>query len=65
MSANVAVICGIVLSVCTVFGCIFFVPLIYREISLINEEVALEVSEFNVSISLLYKYCSCVKCLLC
>lgn len=49
MSAQVAAIAAIVLSTCTILGCMFFVPIIFHQISTINEEIRLDVSEFNVS----------------
>lgn len=50
MSANIAAAGAIILSICTVLGCLIFIPMVYNQISSIGDEIQLDVDEFNVKI---------------
>lgn len=48
MSANIAALGAVILSICTVLGCLVFIPVVYNQVSSINDEIQLDIDEFNV-----------------
>lgn len=48
MSAKIAAVGAVVLSICTVLGCFMFIPILWQKVSSINDEIGNDVNEFNV-----------------
>lgn len=48
MSAQIASIVAVLFSIGTVLGCFIFIPMLWSQISTINQEIQADISEFNV-----------------
>lgn len=49
MSARIATVGAVVLSICTVLACMMFVPVLWQKVSSVNDEIENDMNEFNVN----------------